>query len=203
MQVSGVPAFPFPSPNISSVREKSSPSEWRPLHLVYCSNKMSHSIKHWYIASLLISLVFLHCASPRKSPRFAIKRFHHMITIPYVYSNGILLLSRTPTWQLFSVFLHNLEGNDVPWKRSIISVWLCQLPALSYSHWAIPNYSLLCGCFKVPLLHVESSIVDHFLSNTNITQEVVRVISWCRVVLHISWETWLYNISNQGQNKKL
>ena len=36
-------------------------------------------------------------------------------------------LSRcTPIWRLFSVFLHNLEGNDVTWKHSIASVchWL-------------------------------------------------------------------------------
>lgn len=41
---------------------------------------MGHSTKHWFIASLSTSLVFLRCASSRKSPRFA-------VILPFALSN--------------------------------------------------------------------------------------------------------------------
>ena len=37
----------------------------------------------------------------------------------------------------------------------------------------ISVYSLLCGRFKVTLLHIKSSTDDHFLNGINITQEVL------------------------------
>ena len=67
-----------------------------------------------------------------------------------------------------------------------------------------PLYSLLRGHFKVSLLHVKSSIDDHFLNDVNITQEVVRVISISPRKYYSEWlnqlGTWLYNKSNQGES---
>ena len=66
------------------------------------------------------------------------------------------------------------------------------------------TYSLLRGRFKVPLLHIKSSIDDHFLNDIDITQEAVRVISISLRKYYLEWLNepgiWLYNKSNQGES---
>ena len=73
-----------------------------------------------------------------------------------------LLLSELLQWHSMS---NNAKGNKQ---------WYIFLSGMAwyYDKWF---YSLLCGHFKVPLLHIKSSIVDHFLNDINIGQSDINI----------------------------